>query len=135
MVKNLTHVSESRSSDILGLEDKSSSELRQEADFVLFTFLDIQKNGICNQTTPRPKASNQCIPGHCPVRITGSLIDKIRGYNLEKANTPINLATKNGKPHLITYKEMMKFQKGFAKGLGENKIGFPSFKIELIQCE
>jgi hypothetical protein len=36
---------------------------------------------------------------------------------------------RNGKPHLITYEEMMKFHKGVAQGLGEDKIGFKPSKI------
>ena len=105
-----------------------SSLHRQEADLVLFTFAN-QKNGIRNQTITRPRASNQCIPGYCPVKITGALIDRIRGYNFGEVNPPINLTIRNGKPHFITYEEMMKFQKGIAKGLGEDKIGFPPSRI------
>ena len=36
---------------------------------------------------------------------------------------------RNGKPHLITYEEMIKFHKGVATGLGEIKIGFVQSKI------
>jgi hypothetical protein len=102
--------------------------LRQEADFVLFTF-ENQKNGIRNQTITRPRASNQCIPGYCPVKIARALIDRIRNYKVDCKNLPINLTMRNGKPHFITYEEMMKFHKGIAHGLGENKIGFQPSKI------
>jgi hypothetical protein len=36
---------------------------------------------------------------------------------------------RNGKPHLITYEEMIKFHKGVATGLGEIKMGFVQSKI------
>jgi hypothetical protein len=101
---------------------------RQEADFVLFTF-ENQKNGIRNQTITRPRASNQCTPGYCPVKIAGALIDRIRNYKVDCKKPPINLTIRNGKPHFITYEEMMKFHEGIAHGLGENKIGFLPSKI------
>lgn len=101
---------------------------RQEADLVLLTF-ENQKNGIRNQTITRRKASTQCIPGYCPVKIIGALVDRIRSYSLDDPNPPLNLTMKFGKPHLITYEEMIKFQKGVAKGLGETKMGFPPTKI------
>jgi hypothetical protein len=105
-----------------------SPYIRQNADFVLFTF-ENQKNGIRNQTITRPKASSQCIPGYCPVQIAGALVDRIRGYKYTDKNPPINLTMRNGKPHLITYEEMIKFQKGVATGIGKAKIGFAPSKI------
>ena len=56
-------------------------------------------------------------------------MDKIRKYTTLNLQPYFNLTKRNGVLHLITYEEMIKFQKRVAFSLVEETIGFPPSRI------
>ena len=93
---------------------------RRNADFVLFRFRN-QKNGIKNQTIARPRAKTQHLRHFCPVLVAASLINRIRSY--PEANPFINSVRIKNSTRLISYQEILDFQKQVARELGES-LGF-----------
>jgi hypothetical protein len=69
------------------------------------------------------------------IRIPNRFIrDHLGGRNVYDSNRTIfrgykSATMRNGKPHLISYEEMIKFHKGVATGLEEIKMGFVPSKI------
>lgn len=100
-------------------ENRSSS--RREADYVLLRFRN-QKNGVKNQVVSRPRAKTQTLKHFCPVLIAATLINRIRSYGIP--NPYINSIRVNGKLKLLSYPEVLEFQKTVAAQLGETVLGF-----------
>lgn len=114
--------------DIRFLHTQPKNLLASNAAKVSINFAD-QKNGIKHQKITRPRASPNGLQGYCPVTIAASLYNRVGSYAYECKNPPINLCVKDGWHHLITYQEVVKYQKHVAAVLGERLIGFPPSKI------